>query len=122
MDGGTVKLIVNGVPPWDGEYQFDDFAFTNRELYDIKQLSGLRASELIEALDSNDTSAYVGVGMVVLARHGKLLEPDDLWNAKVGSIRIDLGADADPPTQSASEGKPSETETSSGDDLNSGGE
>ncbi len=118
-----MKLIVEGAPPWDGEYQFDDFSFTNRELYDIKLLSGLRASELIEALDANDTSAYVGVGMVVLARHGKQLEPDDLWNAKVGSLRIDLGGDdADPPTQTASEGKPSETETSSGDDSNNGGE
>ncbi len=118
-----MKLIVEGVPPWDGEYQFDDFSFTNRELYDIKQLSGLRASELIEALDANDTSAYVGVGMVVLRRHDKVLEADDLWNAKVGSIRIDIGQDdADPPTQPASEEKHGETETSSGDDSSSGGE
>ena len=117
-----MKLIVDGVPPWDGEYQFDDFSFTNRELYDIKQLSGLRASELIEALDANDTSAYVGVGMVVLRRHDMKLEADDLWNAKVGSIRIDIGDDADPPTQTASEEKPSETETSSGGDSANGGE
>ncbi len=123
MDGGTVKIIINGAPPWDGEYPFDDFSFTNRELYDIKQLCGIRAGELIEALDANDTGAYVGVAMAVLKRHGKLLEPDDLWNADVGSIRIDLGSDdADPPTQPASEEKPSETEISSGDNSESDGE
>ncbi len=117
------KLIINGVPPWDGDYPFDDFAFTNRELYEIKQLCGIRAGELIEALDANDTGAYVGIGMVVLKRHGKLLEADDLWNANVGSIRIDLGSDgADPPTQPASEEKPSETDTSSGGGSVSGGE
>ncbi len=108
-------LIIDGAPPWDGRYEFDDFAFTNRELYEIKQLCGIRAGELIEALDSNDTGAYVGVGMVVLKRHGKQLEPDDLWNAKVGSIRIDLGeAVADPPTRSGNGSEPSEIAISSG--------
>jgi hypothetical protein len=115
-------VVIEGVPPWDGRYEFDDFAFTNRELFRIKQLSGLRAGELIEALEANDTSAYVGVAMVVLERSGLKLEADDLWGAKVGSITLDLsGGVADPPTTPAVEGVPSGTAGSSGSGSGSGG-
>ncbi len=116
-------VVIEGIPPWDGRYQFDDFSFTNRELYDIKKICGIRAAELIEALDSNDTSAYVAVAQVVLAKNGTNVDIDDLWNAKVGSITIELGApdDAVPPTPPASGNEPSSTEISSGDDFEAAG-
>ena len=114
-------LVVQGAPPWDGSYEFESFAFTNRELHKIKLLSGIRAGELIEALDANDTAAYVGVAVVVLERHDVRLDPDDLWNAPVGSVRIDLGDVGDPPTTPAVEGEPSERTTSSGSDSETGG-
>jgi hypothetical protein len=46
-------LVIEGVlPGWDGRYEFPDFSFTNGELYRIKQMSGIRAGELIEALEA----------------------------------------------------------------------
>ncbi len=117
-------VVIDGIPPWDGRYPFDDFSFTNRELYDIKLLCGIRASELIEALEANDTSAYVACANVVMRRAGTQVDIDDLWNAKVGSITIELGSadDADPPTQSADGSETNETDSSSGGDSDTGGE
>ncbi len=117
-------VVIDGIPPWDGRYGFDDFSFTNRELYEIKKVCGIRAAELIEALDANDTSAYVAVASVVMVKNGTLVDLDDLWNAKVGSITIELGAvdDADPPTTPAAESEPSLTETSSGGGSSSVGD
>ena len=116
-------VIITDCAPWDGRYEFDDFSFTNRELYEIKQLSGIRAGELIEALETNDTAAYVGVALVVLQRHGVKLDPDDLWNAKVGSISIDLGADADaenPQTPPPADEPENDTTGSGGDSTSDG--
>ena len=96
---GMTALVVEGIPPWDGRYEIPDWYFTNRELYRIKQISnGIRAGELLEALDANDTAAFVAVAVVILERHEKIAAPDDLWDAKVGAITIDLGEpDADVP-------------------------
>lgn len=119
-----MKVVIDGVPPWDGRYDLPDWFFTNRELYDIKIISGgVRAGELLEALDANDTAAYVGVGVVVLARHGKVVDPDDLWLAPVGSITIDLERDAAvPPSEPPSGGETSDATDSSGSGSESTGE
>lgn len=115
-------VVIDGIPPWDGRYEFDDFSLTNRELYKIKQLSGVRAAELIEALESNDTAAYVAFAAAIMERAGVKLDVDDLWNAKVGSISLDLAeVDADPPTTPAVEGEPNSTEISSGVDFEAAG-
>jgi len=113
------NLVVDGVPPWDGRYDIPDWYFTNRELYRIKEVSGgIRAGELLEALDANDSAAFVAVAVVVLGRHGKQVDPDDLWDAKVGGIKIDLGeADADsPPSPGPSGNETTESVRSSGPD------
>ena len=123
MGNRVSAVIIEGVAPWDGRYEFADFALTNRELYRIKQLSGIRAGELIEALEANDTAAYVGFAVAIMERNGVKLDPDDLWNAPVGSITIDLGSGdvADPPTIASSGSEPNEPEQSSGDDFEAAG-
>lgn len=110
------RLIIEGIPPWDGQYDFPDFGLTNDELYRVKIVSrGLRAGELLDALDANDTAAFVGFATAILERHGKGVDPEDLWKASVGSIRIELGVDdALPPTQPQSDGSSSGNATSSG--------
>ncbi len=112
------------VKPWEGVYEIEDWRLTQRELNDIKVVSGVRAGELIEALFANDRAAVVGLTVVILKRNGIAATPDDLWDTRADEIVLDFGqaADADPPTQTASEGKPSESETSSGDGSGSGGE
>ena len=120
--------VVEGVPPWDGSYDIPDWFFTNRELYDIKKVSGgIRAGELLEALDANDTAAFVAVAVVVLARHGKVVDPDDLWDAKVGAVSIVLGDEGDgdvevPPSVPPVGGDPSDSSVSSGVGSGSSGE
>jgi len=109
-------VIISGCAPWDGRYEFPDFALTNRELHRVKTLCGIRAGELIDALDANDTGAYVAFAAVVMERNGKAVEVDDLWDSAVGSIRIELGgeADADPPTMSGSGDVPGSVPVGSG--------
>lgn len=118
-----MAVVVKDAAPWDGRYEFPDFSFTNRELHTIKQISGIRAGELIEALDANDTAAYVGVAVVVIGRTGKTIDPNRLWDAPVGSITIDLGSGDDgvPPTTAAVEGEPNANDGSSGPGSSDGG-
>lgn len=123
-------IVIEGIPPWDDRYEFDDWAFTNRELYRIKEISkGIRAAELIEALDANDTAAFVALAIIVLERNGKQIHDLDInqfWDAKVGAITLDLsvsrnGDSADPPTLPSSEEGPAGSESSSGEDSASDG-
>lgn len=118
-----MKVILAGVAPWDGMYAFDDFNLTNRELHRIKEVSGIRAGELIEALEANDRAAFVGFAMVILGRHGKTVDPDDLWDGDASSIRIDLDPepDAGPPTVVPSESGQPSSGSGSGDGSVSGG-
>lgn len=104
-----MKLIVKDCQPWDGEYECDIFEFTNRELHKLKVVSeGIRPGELVEALDSNDTAAFVGVSVVVLEQHGLTVDPEDFWSAKVGSLTLVVGEKPVPPTMPAIGGEPSE--------------
>lgn len=119
--GGLTAVVLEGVQPWDGTYDLGDFQFTNRELHRIKEISGLRAGELIDGLEQNDTGAYVGIAVVALARQGKQVAPDVLWDANVGSIRLLLEDDADPPTTPASGPSSSGNSGSSGDDFATAG-
>lgn len=97
-------LILEGVQPWDGQYPFDDWLFTNRELHRIKQVSGIRAGELLDALEANDRAAYVAVAVMLLEREDHRVDPDVFWDASAAAIRIRLDDDAeasggDPPDQ-----------------------
>lgn len=113
-------IIISGIPPWDGRYELNDFSFTNRELFEIKKLSGIRAGELWEALEAGDTAAFVGVAAVAMARNGKVVDPDDLWGGELGSISLDFGdqegapADADPPSPIVGASERSDSTDSSG--------
>lgn len=96
-----MKVTIEGIPPWDGDYEFPDLSFTNRELHEIKKLSGVRAGELFDALVAGDAAVDVAVTCVILARSDKHVDPDDLWDAEGGAITFDFrtaGGDADPPT------------------------
>lgn len=110
-----IVLTIEDVPPWDGKYEFEDFSFTQRELYTIKQLSGIRAGELVESLDANDSSAMVGIAVVILARNDIRVDVDDLWASTVGSLRLDIVADEElPPTQRKSKSETTSLADSSG--------
>ncbi len=120
-------VVIDGIPPWDGSYQFDDWLFSNEQLYQIKEISkGLRAAELIEALDMNDSAAFVALAVVVLRMNGKQIADVDIadfWAAKVGAITIDLGPQGDvPPTLPPSSDELAGSGSSSGGGSGNGGE
>lgn len=92
-----MKLIIEGVPPYDGQYDMD-LAFTNREMHRIKILSeGLRGGEVFEALVEYDTAAYVAVTAVVLERSGIIVDTELLWAAQSGAIVIDASTNGEVP-------------------------
>lgn len=118
-----MKLVIKDCAPWDGEYECDVFGLTNREYHRIKVISeGVRPAELVEALDANDTGAYVGLAVVVLDQHGLKVDPDDFWDARVGTLMLDLGVSTDPPTIAASNGGPSEKSAGSGGSSTTAGD
>lgn len=85
-------LRIDGVPPFDGDYEFDT-TFTNQELHLIKQETGVRAGELVEALLAGDTDLVVAIAAILLRRSGKG-DPRTtlplLWEATVGLITLDF--------------------------------
>ena len=93
------KIVVEGVPPYDGEYEID-LAFTNREFHTIKQISGLRAGELEEAVQKGDLDLVVALAVNALRRAGHTVNIDALWDAEAGKITLAedaAEADAVPP-------------------------
>lgn len=95
------KLTIEGLAPWDGSYDFDETSFTNRELHTIKNISGVRAGELGEAMGAGDNDVLIAIAAVALERNGRKVPIDDLWDAEVGKLTFDftdVEADADPPS------------------------
>ena len=100
---------IEGLPPFDGDYPIDLNHFTNKELHTIKQLSGVRAGELEEALDAGDNDLILAFAVIALERSGRSMPKqavDVLWNADFGKFTLvipdDEDADASPPSQTPS--------------------
>lgn len=112
------KLIVKGLSKsLDGEYDCDIVgmmtldhpeALTNREGHKIKVMSGVPAGQIEGALRSGDNDVLVALASVVLARHGKAFDEEQLWDAPMGSgLDFDIAdreedEDASPPDSSTS--------------------
>ena len=104
------KLVIEGIPPYDGTYEFTLDGFTNRELHRIKKLTGLRAGEFEDAFSALDNDMVVALAVVILERSGQTVKDDILWDAEAGDIRLEFGEveDSGPPA-------PAESPASSGD-------
>ena len=113
-------VIENLAAPLDGTYEFD-LNFTNRECHQIKEMSGVRAGELTEALLSNDRAAIVGVAVVLLGRAGKHVDPDDIWDTAAASVRLLISDDDAAPLADPSSNEPAGIETISGSSSDPGG-
>lgn len=108
------KMRITGIPPYDGEYDFDGSYFTNRELHTIKRISGVRGGEIDQALDAGDSDVIVAMAVITLERAGKNPDENTIWDAKAGGISLILAEDGDalPPDSS---GTPTEPSADSGD-------
>lgn len=107
--------------PLDGEYEFElvdiitvgrPGSLTNREAHVIKLMSGLRAGEIVDGIVYSDNDLLVALAVVILARAGKTVNEDALWDAKIGCLDWDIAmlkadketveeAEADPPKEPA---------------------
>ena len=115
------KVVIQDVPPYDGEYDIDIGTLTNRELHTIKKVTGLRGGELAEGLVTLDTDVFLGIAYVALQRHGQEPLAEVLYEATIGKIRLELGYDEVPPStpqgkQNGKDDLPSAESASSGDD------
>lgn len=101
------KLVVNGVPPYDGEYEIAPI--TLGAARDIKRISGVRAGELNEALEAGDTDVLVAMAVITLQQNGfPQVTADELFETEAGKILIEE-SEAD-----RSEDRPPELATSGG--------
>lgn len=117
-------ISIEGIPPYSGDYPID-FDFSNRELHTIKQISGVRAGEIVEAGLKGDNDLVIALTMIALRRTGQVVNEDLIWDAKAGKITFVADeADAVPPPQQSSDDseKPSEPTGSSGTSGRNGGD
>ena len=85
----NVTVTIEGVFGADGDWPLDTTYFTNRELHEIKKMSGVRAGELSDALAAGDSDLIVCIASIALARNGRNVPVDVLWEAAAGMIRIE---------------------------------
>jgi hypothetical protein len=93
------KIKIEGIPPYDGEYEFDVSYFTNREFHVIKRMASVRGAELLEALNAGDTDLFVALAAIALKRAGKIVHEDALWDAPPSAITFVDGDDEVPPAE-----------------------
>jgi hypothetical protein len=120
-----VPLIrIEGVPPYDGDYEID-MNMTNRDLHTIKQVAGVRAGDLNDALEHRDLDLVVALAVNALRRAGKPIDMDVLWDSEAGRILL-VGDEADavppPPASGEPSAKQSEPTGSSGTSGNGTGD
>lgn len=119
-----MKVVIQNVPPYDGEYPLDLSHMTNREVSTIKRISGYTPLEWGDAGDRGDSDIIIAFAVVALTRTGRFLpkvNEDVLWDADMGRIDIDTSddeeaAEASPPPVS----EPSATSEPSGSAGNDG--
>lgn len=102
-----MRITIEGVLGASGEYEMDESYFTNRELHTIKQIAGVRAGELSDAISAGDSDLIVALAAITLERNGKKVPVDMLWDAPAGKIMIEA-------TPSDGEGDALPPETPSG--------
>ena len=87
-------LRVKGLGGIDGDYPFnlsglvtigDPDCMTNREGHRLKEMTGITAGSLVDALSSGDSDALLGIAVIVLARRGKRFDENVLWDAPIGA-------------------------------------
>jgi len=109
-------LVIDGVPPWDGRYEFDleDQEPTTREWGLIKKFSGYLPLTIQQGLEGADPELFCVFALIALRRAGKIDQPDiqqtydRFADAPFGAtIRLEADqepaeADAGPPPSSSS--------------------
>lgn len=114
-----MKIKIDGIPPYDGEYPLEIDKFTNRDHKTIKDMSGLTAVDWVDGFRKADMAFFTALAVVAArrsGRHGPMILEDVFWDAEVGKITLvdDAADQANPttpeaPTTSTPSGEPSQT-------------
>ena len=83
------KIVITGVPGLDGEYPLD-MTFTHRDFRTIKQVSGVRANEVMDAINAGDLDIIVALAEIAMRRANKHHSIEDVWDAEAGSVTLDV--------------------------------
>jgi hypothetical protein len=108
------NLKIVGVPPFDGEYPISLDTFNGHELHTIKQISGVRGGELMEALNAGDYDLLIAFAVIGLRREGKVVHPDQLLAADLGAIRLEKTAEEEAEERAEAEQRPPSSASPSG--------
>lgn len=87
-----MKIVISGIPGFDGAYPLDDdVGWTMRELNIIKRISGVRAGEIPEAIEAGDTDVLGSIAVIAVRQSGKEWQRFEalLWDSSFGSISIE---------------------------------
>lgn len=80
------KIVIKGIGRQvDGEYEFDASEFTMGDWRTIKQVSGVRPAEAVEALRTADLTFVVALAVVATKKPAEMF-----WAAKIGSLKLEL--------------------------------
>ncbi len=126
-------LKVEGLGRVNGEYKCDvaalvdissDDALTIREAQFVREFSGARGGEIVEAFLAGDMAVRSAIAMVILRRAGKPLRNETVLDLRSGWAQFELGAEEEtenPPTAegtkpSTNGGKTSESHSESLED------
>jgi len=84
------KIVINDIPDLAGEYDLD-LNFTHRDFRTIKQVAGVRANEVMDAIEAGDLDVVVALAEIALQKAGKPHSVEQLWDATAGSLVLDFG-------------------------------
>jgi hypothetical protein len=113
----------------DGEYDCQINDLTNRELHQVRLLSGIAPAGILGGLVSGDAGLLVSLAAIILERNGKHVDVDALWDAPGGSsIVFDVsdvtqdseGDDGPPAQQPSAPGEPGGPGANDGESAASG--
>ena len=80
------KIVVKGIPPYDGEYEVDtDRSWNTREWSWIKKISGYLPLTVQDGFAGNDPELFLAVAVICMARAGKIDREDALRVAEIMS-------------------------------------
>jgi hypothetical protein len=86
-----VKIKIEGISPYDGEYPLELDKFTNRDHKTIKDMSGLTATSWIEGFKNVDMTFFAALGVVAARRSGRfgpIINEDVFWDSEAGKISL----------------------------------
>lgn len=86
-----MKIKIEGIPPYDGEYPLELEKLSNRDHKTIKDMSGLTVTGWMDGFRNADMTFFAALAVVAArrsGRHGPIINEDMFWDAEAGKITL----------------------------------